>query len=301
MKTMRSFGLRSSSAQAIQLGLPMFLPLRFRRGEGRGEGSLCVFSPAAFSVSALGAVIVLLLVGPLICCAEGPPAGDTIATQDGALKIFPINHATLALEWKDRTIYVDPVGGAKVFQGLPKPDLILVTDIHGDHFSKETLAELAEPSTKIVCPAAVAEQMNPGLRTGATILANGQTGEFLGVKIEAIPMYNLTAERLKFHTKGRGNGYVVTLGGKRIYLSGDTEDIPEMLALKNIDVAFICMNLPYTMTVEQAARAVRAFKPRVVYPYHYRGSDLNRFKELVGTDAGVEVRLRDWYPKAPNR
>jgi L-ascorbate metabolism protein UlaG (beta-lactamase superfamily) len=114
-------------------------------------------------------------------------------------------------------------------------------------------------------------------------------------------MYNLTAERLKFHTKGRGNGYVVTLGGKRIYLSGDTEDIPEMLALKNIDVAFVCMNLPYTMTVEQAARAVRAFRPRVVYPYHYRGSDLNKFKELVGTDAGVEVRLREWYPKTPNK
>ena len=138
--------------------------------------------------------------------------------------------------------------------------------------------------------------MTPDLRKGATVMANGQTGELLGVKIEAIPMYNLTAERLKFHNKGRGNGYVVTLGGKRIYLSGDTEDIPEMRALKNIDVAFVCMNLPYTMTVEQAARAVRAFKPRIVYPYHYRGSDINKFKTLVGTDVGVEVRLREWYP-----
>jgi L-ascorbate metabolism protein UlaG (beta-lactamase superfamily) len=150
-----------------------------------------------------------------------------------------------------------------------------------------------------VCPAAVAEQMTPDLRKNAAILTNGQTSELLGVKLEAIPMYNLTPDRLKFHSKGRGNGYVVTLGGKRIYLSGDTEDIPEMRALKNIDVAFICMNLPYTMTVEQAAQAVRAFKPRIVYPYHYRGSDLNKFKELVGTDAGVDVRLRDWYPKAP--
>jgi len=250
-------------------------------------------------LSALGAVILLALLGPLTCWAD--PTPDSIATEDGALKIFPISHATLALEWKDRTIYVDPVGGAQAFQGLPKPDLILVTDIHGDHFSKETLAELAGPNTKLVCPAAVAEQMTTDLRKSATILANGQTGEFTGVKIEAIPMYNLTAERLKFHNKGRGNGYVVTLGGKRIYLSGDTEDIPEMLALKKIDVAFVCMNLPYTMTVEQAARAVRAFKPRVVYPYHYRGSDLNEFKELVGTDAGIEVRLRDWYPKPPGR
>jgi len=252
-------------------------------------------------VSALGLAALVLSWVPLVHCAVGVPTADSIATEDGALKIVPINHATLALEWKDRTIYVDPVGGAKVFQGLPKPDLILVTDIHGDHFSNETLAELVGPNTKLLCPAAVADQMTPDLRKSATILTNGQTGELAGIKIEAIPMYNLTPERLKFHNKGRGNGYVVTLGGKRIYLSGDTEDIPEMLALKDIDVAFVCMNLPYTMTVEQAARAVRAFKPRVVYPYHYRGSDVNKFKELVGTDAVIEVRLREWYPKAPSR
>ena len=252
----------------------------------------------SFGLSALGTVIMVMLLGPLTCSADGTPTPDTIATEDGALKIFPINHATLALEWKDRTIYVDPVGGAKSFEGLPKPDLILVTDIHGDHFSKETLAELTGPNTKLVCPTAVADQMIPDLRNVATVLTNGQTSELLGVKIEAIPMYNFTAERLKFHNKGRGNGYVVTLGGKRIYLSGDTEDIPEMRALKNIDVAFVCMNLPYTMTVEQAAQAVRAFKPRIVYPYHYRGSDINKFKELVGTDVGVEVRLREWYPKS---
>ena len=246
---------------------------------------------------ALGLAALLMSSSPA-CLAETP---DSITTADGVLKIFPINHATLALQWKGRTLLVDPVGGAQPFQGLPKPDLILVTDIHGDHLSKETLAELAGPEAKLVVPPAVAEQLPADLRNRAIVMTNGQTEEVLGSKIEAIPMYNLTPERLKFHTKGRGNGYVVTLGGKRLYLSGDTEDIPEMLALKNIDVAFICMNLPYTMTVEQAARAVRAFKPRVVYPYHYRGSDLNKFKELVGTDAGVEVRLRDWYPKTPNR
>lgn len=255
----------------------------------------------SFGLPALGLATLLLFLAPLASSADGVPAPDSFATDDGALKIIPINHATLALQWKDRTIYADPVGGAKDFQGVPKPDLILVTDIHGDHLSKETLTELAGRNTKLVCPAAVAEQLTPALRNSATVLTNGQTVELLGIKIEAIPMYNLTAERLKFHNKGRGNGYVVTLGGKRIYLSGDTEDIPEMLTLKNIDVAFVCMNLPYTMTVEQAARAVRAFRPRVVYPYHYRGSDLNKFKELVGTDAGVEVRLREWYPKTPNK
>ena len=116
-----------------------------------------------------------------------------------------------------------------------------------------------------------------------------------GVKIEAIAAYNLAAERQRYHPKGRGNGYVLTLGDKRVYVSGDTEDVPEMRALKDIDVAFLCMNLPFTMTVEQAAGAVRAFRPKVVYPYHCRGSDLEKFRQLVGTEPGVEVRLRDWY------
>ena len=139
--------------------------------------------------------------------------------------------------------------------------------------------------------------MTEALKSKLVILKNGETKEIHGVKITAVPMYNLTTERLKFHDEGRGNGYVVEMGGKRIYLSGDTEDIPEMRSLKNIDIAFVCMNLPYTMTEAQAASAVREFHPKVVYPYHYRGSDLEKFKTLVGTDVGVEVRIRDWYAK----
>src|SRR5262245_2815573 len=131
----------------------------------------------SYGFSALVAVILLVLSAPLTCSAEGDLTPDTIAAENGELKIFPINHATLALQWKDRTIYVDPVGGAKEFRGLPRPDLILVTDIHGDHFNKGTLAQWAGPNTKLVCPAAVAEQMTPDLRTNATILTNGQTGE----------------------------------------------------------------------------------------------------------------------------
>jgi len=221
--------------------------------------------------------------------------GDKIATGDGDLVIHPINHATFVTGWNGKTIYVDPVGGPKRFDGLPKPDLILVTDIHGDHHDNGTLEAVATDKAALIAPAAVTEKLAEKLRKQTTVLANGETKTVIGVNIEAVPMYNLTADRLKFHTKGRGNGYVITLGGKRIYISGDTEDIPEMRALKNIDVAFVCMNLPYTMTVEQAASAVRAFKPKIVYPYHYRGSDTEEFKQLVGSDSGVEVRLRDWY------
>ena len=123
-------------------------------------------------------------------------------------------------------------------------------------------------------------------------MVNGKSVEKAGIKVEAVPMYNLTPTRLRFHNKGRGNGYVMAFGGKRVYVSGDTEDIPEMRALKKIGVAFVCMNLPYTMTPEQAADAVREFKPKTVYPYHYRGSDTAKFKKLVG-DAS-EVSLRDW-------
>ena len=190
---------------------------------------------------------------------------------------------------------VDPVGGAELFQGVPRPDLILITDIHQDHFNVDTLNALVGEKTKLVVSAAVEEQLPAPLKERASVATPGKVLEVAGIRIDTIPAYNLTPDRLKYHPKGRGNGYVLVLGGKRIYVSGDTEDIPEMLALKEIDLAFVCMNLPYTMTVEQAARAVRAFKPKIVYPYHYRGSDLEQFKKLVGSDSGVEVRLRDWY------
>jgi L-ascorbate metabolism protein UlaG (beta-lactamase superfamily) len=194
---------------------------------------------------------------------------------------------------------VDPVGGGEAFAGLPSPDLILITDIHGDHLDKPTVAAVAAEDTTVVAPRAVADRL--GDWGGTTkVLANGETTEVNGVSIEALPMYNLTPERSQFHTKGRGNGYVVTLAGQRIYISGDTEDIPEMRALEGIDVAFVCMNLPYTMDVEKAADAVLEFQPRVVFPYHYRGqgglSDVEKFRDLVSSNPKIEVRLLDWYP-----
>lgn len=231
--------------------------------------------------------------------AETPLSGDAVPTADGPLIIHPINHATLALGWKQKTIYVDPVGSTETFAALPKPDLILVTDLHGDHFNKDLLAKLAPPPASLVVSLAVAEQLPADLKARAVVLANGQSNQILGIPIEAIAAYNTTPARASYHAKGRGNGYLLTLGGLRVYLSGDTEDIPEMRALRNISVAFLCMNLPYTMEVTQAAKAVRAFRPKIVYPYHCRGSNLEEFKKLVGEDVGVEVRLRNWYPPKP--
>ena len=215
-------------------------------------------------------------------------------TPAGAVKITPIQHASLVLEAGGKVVYLDPVSGGN-FSGLPQADWILITDIHGDHMDPKILPKLSKSSTVILAPAAVAETVK-----SAAIIRNGETTHSGPFTIEAIPMYNLKRgpEPGKlFHDKGRGNGYVITYGGKRFYFSGDTEGIPEMRALQNIDVAFVCMNLPYTMPPEEAADAVRAFHPKVVYPYHYRGSDLNVFKNaLAGT--GIDVRILDWYYKS---
>ncbi|WP_456458280.1 MBL fold metallo-hydrolase [Reichenbachiella sp.] len=228
-------------------------------------------------------------------------APEIIPTMNGEIKIYPVLHATMAIKYGDQTIYVDPYGGKKGFEGIGEPSLILITDIHGDHMNLETLNELSAQATPILAPQAVAEKLTPNF-TNLTALANGEKTTIQNVTIEAIPMYNLPEDSTSRHPKGRGNGYVLTIDGKRIYISGDTEDISEMRNLENIDIAFVCMNLPYTMTVEAAADAVMEFKPKVVYPFHYRGkggfSDVETFKRLinVGSDE-IEVRLVNWYPE----
>lgn len=161
----------------------------------------------------------------------------------------------------------------------------------------DTLKALATERTEFVAPAAVAAELPAEWRSRTTVLTNGEGKAIQGVSIKAVPMYDTTPARTRFHPKGLGNGYVLGFADKHVYLSGDTEGIPEMRALKNIDVAFVCMNLPYTMTIEQAASAVGEFRPKLVYPYHSRGSDLEKFRTLVGADLGIEVRLRDWYPQ----
>lgn len=225
---------------------------------------------------------------------------DTVQTAKGVLTIQPVQHASLVLSFNGATIYADPDGGGEKYKNLPKPDVILITDIHGDHFNPGTLAAIKTPNTMLVVPQAVADKLTAEDRAKAIVLRNGEQTTQAGISITAIPMYNPPGGPDARHPKGRGNGYVLNIGGKNVYLSGDTEDIPEMRDLKNIDVAFVCMNLPYTMDVNHAADAVLAFKPRIVYPYHYRGqgglSDVNAFKRLV--DEGnkmIEVRLRNWY------
>ncbi len=220
-------------------------------------------------------------------------AAEEFKTAKGKLIITPINHATLVVEWNGKTIYVDPVGMAGWYKAFPKPDLVLLTHVHGDHFREAVLNAVVGPKTQLVAPPALAGLLSAEVKAKTIAVANGDSTDKVGFKLEAVAGYNTTPARKRFHPKGQGNGYVLNLGGKRIYISGDTEETPEMLALKNIDVAFLCMNLPYTMDVVAAAKVVKKFKPKVVYPYHSRGQDTTTFKKLVGDAA--EVRLRNWY------
>jgi L-ascorbate metabolism protein UlaG (beta-lactamase superfamily) len=219
-------------------------------------------------------------------------APDTIRTGMGDLKITPVHHGTVMLEHGGQVIVVDPYSKGPVDR-LPKADLLLVTDVHSDHFDKDAIARVKKDSTVVVAPPAVAKDL-----PGAKALENGQKMTVGTIGIEAIPMYNKVRgpEPGKlYHDKGRGNGYVLSLGDKRVYLSGDTECTEEMKALKDIDVAFVCMNLPYTMPPSEAAECIRAFKPKIVYPYHYRESNLADLTKALEGEKGIEVRLRKWY------
>lgn len=248
-----------------------------------------------------------LIALPLLSCASPETTSSAIIPEQvkttssmDSVQIHPIYHSSIVLQYGATTIYVDPHTGPARFAKYPAPDLVLITDIHPDHLDTATLAALPLEHARIVAPKAVMELLPARMQAICTVMANGDSNTLDGAQIEAMPMYNLPTSPTAFHPKGRGNGYVITLGGKRIYISGDTQGIPEMRALKNIDIAFVCMNLPYTMDVDEAADAVLAFKPKMVYPYHYRGkggfSDVKKFKELVNAkDPAIDVRLVDWY------
>ncbi len=219
---------------------------------------------------------------------------DVETTTAGPVKITPLTHASLRLEFAGKIIDIDPTGD---YSWMPKSDLILITDIHGDHLQPASVNALKKQGTVIIAAPEVVTSV-----TEAKPMANGATENLNAggtqIRVEAVPSYNLTrgpAAGQLYHTKGRGNGYIVTLGGKRIYMAGDTECVPEVKALRNIDVAFLPMNLPFTQTPEEAAECVKAFRPKVVYPYHYRGQDTKVFENALRGENGVEVRLRDWY------
>lgn len=232
-------------------------------------------------------------------------AADTIPATGGNIEVTPMTHAHVQLEFGGKVIHVDPTPQSALASAKPA-DLILVTDVHGDHFSPEAIAKLRKATTIVVAPQAVAGKITEGK---TEVMANGQTRTVDGVSIMAVGSYNLQrgpAAGQLFHDKGRGNGYVVTLGGKRLYFSGDTECVPEIKALTNIDVAFITMNLPYTMPPEEAAACVKAFRPQIVYPYHYRGmggptpeQNQQAFVAAMKGFQGVEVRVANFYPAAP--
>ena len=245
------------------------------------------------------AILFLLVLISGVSSAQRP-AADVVETSKGPLSIQPLNHATMAFTWQGKTIYADPNGGAKTFEGVATPDLILITDIHGDHFNPETLEAINTTQATLVVPQAVADKLSDNLKKKAVVLANGETKSIHNLSITAVPMYNLPESAETRHPKGRGNGYVITFGNKKVYVSGDTSGVPEMRALKDIDVAFVCMNLPYTMDINEASQAVLDFKPKVVYPYHYRGqnglSDTQAFKKMVNDkNQNIDVRLRNWY------
>jgi len=215
---------------------------------------------------------------------------DVIKTSAGNLEITFIGHGSLGFGFAGKVIYVDPFSKLADYGKLPKADLVLITHAHFDHLDPVALGAVRTPATQVV----VAPVCAPMVR-GAIVLRNGESKQVAGVPIEAVPAYNIvhkTPDGEPFHPKGEGNGYVLTFGDTRVYVAGDTENVPEMKALKNIAVAFLPMNLPYTMTPEMVADAARAFRPRILYPYHYGKTDPARLVELLKNENGIEVRVR---------
>lgn len=216
---------------------------------------------------------------------------DTIPTAAGDLVIGLVGHGTLMFRFAGHVIHVDPVSREADYTTMPKADLILVTHEHGDHLDSAAIAAIRTPDTRIVVSRSCAGKVD-----GAVVMANGDTRTELGVRIEAVPAYNIVHVRpngAPFHPKGAGNGYVLTFGDTRVYVAGDAENTPEMKALQDMDVAFLPMNLPYTMTPEMVADAARAFRPRILYPYHYGETDPSALVTLLEGTSGIDVRIRD--------
>ena len=215
---------------------------------------------------------------------------DIIKTSAGDLKITFIGHGTLMFTFGNKIIHIDPVGRYADYTKLPKADLILVTHEHGDHLDPEAIEILRTENTELVLTEICSERVKSGM-----VMKNGDVKTVQGLKIEAVPAYNIVhmrSEGVPYHPKGDGNGYVITFGDKRVYVAGDTENVPEMKKLKDIDIAFLPMNVPYTMTPEMVADAARVFKPKVLYPYHYGDTDTSKLVDLLKDVKEIEVRIR---------
>jgi len=215
---------------------------------------------------------------------------DIITTSKGNLEITFVGHGSLMFEFQDLVIHIDPFTRVGDYSKMPDADLILITHHHGDHLDPKVLNEIRTDLTELIYTRLCSEQVESGI-----IMENGDVKTVAGIIIEAIPMYNIVHKRdngKPYHVKGEGNGYILTMGDKRIYVAGDTENTPEMKSLKDIDIAFLPMNVPYTMTPEMVADAARAFMPKVIYPYHYGNTDTSRLVELLKDDTNIAVRIR---------
>ena len=222
--------------------------------------------------------------------AEPTFALDRAKTPSGDIEITFIGHGTLMLQFGGKTIHIDPWTRLADYAKLPKANLILITHDHRDHLDEKAIEAVRTEDTALVLTETCAKKVSAGL-----VMKNGDVKTVAGMKIEAVPAYNLLNKRENgqpFHPKGSGNGYVLTLGGKRVYVAGDTENTPEMKALKDIAAAFLPMNLPYTMTPEMVADVAKAFRPRILYPYHMGDTDPARLLELLKDEEDIEVRIR---------
>jgi L-ascorbate metabolism protein UlaG (beta-lactamase superfamily) len=235
----------------------------------------------------------LLFLPPLLASTptgQEETAEDTVQTSAGDLTISFIGHGTLMFRHGGKVIHVDPVGREGDYSVLADADLILVTHEHGDHLDVDAIAEILTQNTSIVV-----SKSCEGRLEEAVVLENGEETTAAGFRVEAVPAYNVVhmrSEGQPYHPKGSGNGYIITFGDTRVYVAGDTEDTPEMMALDGIDIAFLPMNLPYTMTPEMVAEAARAFRPRVLYPYHFGETNTDELVSLLAGEEGIEVRVR---------